>query len=71
MKAWHIIHSPPTHNHHHHHQSVDLEIAVVHCRPVSDGGEGHVRKFRQEDFQDEDDDDKMKCTYSGNSTQHQ
>ena len=33
--------------------------------------EGHVRKFRQEDFQDEDNDDKMKCTYNGNSTQHQ
>ena len=41
---------------------------MVHSTPVSDGGEGHVRKLRQEDFQDEDDDDKM---YNGNSTLHQ
>ena len=34
------------------------------------GGEGRVRKFRQEDFQ-EDDDDKKKSTYNGNSTQQQ
>ena len=41
-------------------------------RPVPyDGGEGRVRKFRQEDFQDEDDDEKKKSTYNGNSTQQQ
>jgi len=40
-------------------------------RPMSyGGGEGRVRKFRQEDFQ-EDDDDKKKSTYNGNSTQQQ
>jgi len=48
------------------------------CRPQGHGGipasygggEDHVRKFHQEDFQDEDD-DKKKSAYNGNSVQQQ
>ena len=39
-------------------------------KPKSCGGEDHVRMFRQEDFQDEDD-DKKKSAYNGNSVQQQ
>ena len=39
-------------------------------KPTSCCGEDHVRKFRQEDFQDEDD-DKKKSAYNGNSVQQQ
>ena len=39
-------------------------------KPTSYGGEDHVRKFHQEDFQDEDD-DKKKSAYNGNSVQQQ
>jgi len=49
-----------------------LSVDLLHSgKPTSYGdSEDHLRKFHQEDFQDEDD-DKRKSAYNGNSLQQQ